>query len=492
MIWQKCDVLICKLQTLANIKLNTADTGNAVIRQAVGEAQRKAQREKLTGEVEIEIKYNYSREAEVIHGNAATGEQYSLKRVVYSEVPITPEIAKHIGGNQIIKFTPTTELIFPSRVPIFDEKGNQIVEHVEIHHTDDGKTVRIKFRAAPKRANPNENRSFYETVGEKVGGFFSEKKEPESKRFRGQVEEGNRDSELTGNIEKVNSKMDIDKPETSTSKGQALDSGEFKPESLSENPSTENSFELLTDDEIEKANKNDLIDLIERIKKELEIRKKIEANSDGSFQTNYNLSTQQLKNKLERSESALNSFQTSSPNADKKTDDKNNAGIVVGTIAVVSALAIGSIALVKSKFGSKSSCNHSCPTCGKNTLTSIQPNAGDTGYSLIKQMVGEAQRKARRTGERGDIEVSRTVVNSNGRYYCQILTYNTQTEKPTEKEKPTVIQLDENQYKHFLIAAGNIIRELNSIAFKVKELEGAINKLESELRLIRIEMKEKK
>jgi len=39
-------------------------------------------------------RFNYSREAEVIHGNAATGEQYSVKRVVYSEVPITAEIAK--------------------------------------------------------------------------------------------------------------------------------------------------------------------------------------------------------------------------------------------------------------------------------------------------------------------------------------------------------------------------------------------------------------
>ncbi|CAI2201628.1 14086_t:CDS:1, partial [Funneliformis geosporum] len=52
------------------------------------------------------------------------------------------------------------------------------------------------------------------------------------------------------------------------------------------------------------------------------------------------------------------------------------------------------------------------------------------------------------------------------------------SEKSTEKEKPTIIQLDENQYKHFLIASGNIIRELNSIAFKIKELEGAIKNLE--------------
>ncbi|WNE40453.1 MAG: hypothetical protein GBAus27B_000520 [Mycoplasmataceae bacterium] len=40
-------------------------------------------------------KYNFSREANVTHGNAATGEQYSLNRVIYSEVPITPEIAKY-------------------------------------------------------------------------------------------------------------------------------------------------------------------------------------------------------------------------------------------------------------------------------------------------------------------------------------------------------------------------------------------------------------
>jgi len=69
------------------------------------------------------------------------------------------------------------------------------------------------------------------------------------------------------------------------------------------------------------------------------------------------------------------------------------------------------------------------------------------------------------------------------------------SEKATEKEKTTVIQLEESQYKHFMLAFGNIIRELNSIAFKVKELEGAITKLEAELKLIRVEisdLKEKK
>jgi len=62
----------------------------------------------------------------------------------------------------------------------------------------------------------------------------------------------------------------------------------------------------------------------------------------------------------------------------------------------------------------------------------------------------------------------------------------------TEKEKSTVIQLDENQYKHFLIAFGNIVRELNSIAFKVKELENGIKLIEGELRLLRMEVFDKK
>jgi len=62
----------------------------------------------------------------------------------------------------------------------------------------------------------------------------------------------------------------------------------------------------------------------------------------------------------------------------------------------------------------------------------------------------------------------------------------------TEKEKPIIIQLEENQYKHFLIAGGNIIRELNSIAFKIKELENGMKLIEGELRLLRMEIADKK
>jgi len=75
----------------------------------------------------------------------------------------------------------------------------------------------------------------------------------------------------------------------------------------------------------------------------------------------------------------------------------------------------------------ENNCQHRCSICQKGTMASVTPNQNETGYSLIRQMVGEAQRKARRTGQTGDIEVSRTIVNSGGEYYCQILVYNTKT-----------------------------------------------------------------
>ena len=72
-------------------------------------------------------------------------------------------------------------------------------------------------------------------------------------------------------------------------------------------------------------------------------------------------------------------------------------------------------------------CQHRCTVWQRETMASIVPNQNETGFSLIRQMVGEAQRKAKRTGQIGDIEVSRTTINSGGEYYCQILVYNTQS-----------------------------------------------------------------
>jgi len=69
--------------------------------------------------------------------------------------------------------------------------------------------------------------------------------------------------------------------------------------------------------------------------------------------------------------------------------------------------------------------SYRCSVCAMETLVNIQPNPNDTEHQLIRQMVGEAQRKARQTGQAGDIEVSRTTVNSSGEYQCRILVYNT-------------------------------------------------------------------
>ena len=56
----------------------------------------------------------------------------------------------------------------------------------------------------------------------------------------------------------------------------------------------------------------------------------------------------------------------------------------------------------------------------------------------------------------------------------------------------TTTKLDEVQFNHLLIALGNVIRELNSIAFKVKELENGMKLIEGQLTLLRIEIADRK
>lgn len=73
----------------------------------------------------------------------------------------------------------------------------------------------------------------------------------------------------------------------------------------------------------------------------------------------------------------------------------------------------------------RSNCEHLCSTCQRGTLAFIQPNINDTGYSEIKQMVGEAQRIAQRTGRTGDIEVIKNTGACGSNYQAQVLVYNT-------------------------------------------------------------------
>jgi len=126
--------------------------------------------------------------------------------------------------------------------------------------------------------------------------------------------------------------MDIDQSETSTSKVQ---------ESSPSVP-TETSFKLPTDSELEKVSEGELISLRERINKELERREKVAKESQESNVINYSVSTEELKNTLSKAESRIEGFNT--PN-------NSNVGGIVAVVGVISAFAIGGIALVKSKLG---------------------------------------------------------------------------------------------------------------------------------------------
>jgi hypothetical protein len=61
-------------------------------------------------------------------------------------------------------------------------------------------------------------------------------------------------------------------------------------------------------------------------------------------------------------------------------------------------------------------------------VSSIQPNPNHNERAAVKQMVGEAQRIAQRTGRTGDIEVVKEVGFCGSNYQAQILVvYNTHT-----------------------------------------------------------------
>jgi len=92
----------------------------------------------------------------------------------------------------------------------------------------------------------------------------------------------------------------------------------------SENSPTEAN--LLTDDQISKANKDELKDLIKRIKTELERRKSEQSSSN--FQTN----SKKLETQLHKAEVVLNSLQT--PNNSSPKPD--NIVPIIGVVSVVS------------------------------------------------------------------------------------------------------------------------------------------------------------
>src|SRR5438128_9130083 len=113
-----------------------------------------------------------------------------------------------------------------------------------------------------------------------------------SKRLKNQGE--NEENQVVGESSQNFSSEDVSSNKSENDKAEVSTSMEVDKRG---NFPTETSFKLLSDEKIEKASKDELVSLIERIKKELEIREKIEADSS-SFQVR----THELKNNLAKAE----------------------------------------------------------------------------------------------------------------------------------------------------------------------------------------------
>lgn len=226
----------------------------------------------------------------------------------------------------------------------------RIVDH-RTHDFDDGSIATVYSRIAPVKLHENEANevaNHLAHVSKRLKIFGEESKEV------GEHDKGHNklvgSSQVKGKIVEVgdDNNMDIDQPETQS------ETSTSKDQESSPTKTTETNFKLLSDDEIEKADKGQLIDLKKRIEKELEIREQIEADSSSKFQTfNYQVSTQKLKDELSKTEDRIKNYQTSnaSTNNDNNKSPNGSGGIIVAVAVVVSALAIGGIAFVKSKLG---------------------------------------------------------------------------------------------------------------------------------------------
>ncbi|CAG8499557.1 2684_t:CDS:10, partial [Racocetra persica] len=428
-----------------------------------GEAQRQAKLTGKTGEIEVAVPsldasgfpcdrtayYNTQTESsdgrfiydkfpekeyKLVKVNFATGDQFTKIAFLRSkdgtgtvtpEQPVTIKVLEGEDGKQtqIIETVPKKDLICPSdfRVRIYDPKtGEQIVEVVnhQIHHTDDGNTISGKKIESGEGDQQKSSQESQQTGENKI----SEESSKEESVRRENVE----NASIVGKIKKnINDSANVN---------------------ISELGTLIYPVEIFTDSErkelSEVLNDSLLVNFISSGKIE----------KLGSDKSNYH--------------SVSLSDDSTSINDTQSTNKGENNLIVFGVIFV---LMVAGLAFVKTEqehlyfYGQEpccegENCEHKCRRM--NTLAYIQSSLSH------------------------NIKVSRTVSNANGETQAQTLVYNTHTRLchfEQTKEKPTIIQLDENQYKHLLIALGNIIRELNSIAFKVKELENGMKLIEGEL-----------
>jgi len=204
-------------------------------------------------------------------------------------------------------------------------------ESVEIHHTDDGKTVRIKFRAAPR----NEGRSIvgrvYDGAREaygRVGELLDRKGESGAKRTR------------VGDEDFSESNMDLDRSEISASNHQQsrVEKNDYSQEDI---------FEMLrvVSKNLGKVPRESLVILLKEIKNELKRGEK--------YSQIYKVDSQELEKVSQKLENFLNTSQASvNPNVNEE-DNKISTGSIIAVISTLSAFSVGIALLIKRKLSIK-------------------------------------------------------------------------------------------------------------------------------------------
>lgn len=194
----------------------------------------------------------------------------------------------------------------------------------EIHHTDDGWTSKVKFTAYPNQLHPNEVKS--ET--ERLIRFATEKRQR-------QLESSN-SQEFSEESEEVPELVEIDSKKSKTEEQESSSLMEIDKSESSElkTSPTRVSDKLLDDNQIAKASRDELTDLVDRLLTELENRK------SGKTSTNYQLlSNEQLQQKLAKSQSLLkNGLSTAQTSANNSPKPNNSILPFVGVVGMVAIL----------------------------------------------------------------------------------------------------------------------------------------------------------
>ncbi|CAI2173153.1 11936_t:CDS:2 [Funneliformis geosporum] len=413
----------CNRRTLTTKVANRGDNSTAALRWAVGEAQRQAKLTGKTGEIEVAVpsldasgsdgRFIYDKlpekEYKLIKVNFATGDQFTKIAFLRSKDgtgTVTPEQGEDGKQKQIIETVPKNDLICSNgfRTRIYDQNGKQIVEVVDhqIHHTDDGNTISVRTTLPPSGGGDQQKSSqeSQQTDGNKISEENSKSKEEKNDE---NIQEENKTGERSGKEESIR-KENIENASIGSQDCLVHSSAKVD---INEVGNLIYPVEIFTDSE----------------------RKALSEVLNNSLLVNFVSSGKFVQGSLNKNNYRSISLSNSSK-PDNNTQQTNKGKNILIVSGVVFVLLVVSLAIVKKVehrpvYGEASSSR--CSVCAMSTLAYIQPRTNETHEEMIKQMTGEAQRIAKRTGKTGDIEVSRTIGNAGGEYQTWVLVYNTYT-----------------------------------------------------------------